>query len=349
MTGKIFICGDSSQGALLDDVAATLFARGHQIVRGPDDTPGQVRSYSAEERAAYMGDVDVAVFTVRHECARAMMADAQKLRGVCYPVIGVETLDLEAAAELGIIVGHGAVRGNVVGMAEANVMLMLMMLYDVTTNIARMQSGEWRRPRHHGHQLEGKTVGLIGFGRIAHAVTERLRPFNVRILTYSPRANSEELPFGVEKVSLEVLLAHSDVVSVLTGLTPETRNLLNGDRLAQMKPTAFLINTGRGAVVDEIALAQALRENRVAGAAIDTFAVEPLPADSPLRDLNNVILTPHCVGHTIEGEAEFAPAMVENIERILRAELPLHCKNPEVETAWRARLARLDADEQIAA
>ena len=349
MTAKIFICGDSGQAALLERVEATLLARGHQVVRGPEDELGKVRPYSPAESTDLLGDADVAVFTVRHDCSRQLLASARKLRGVCYPVIGVETLDLEAAAEFGIIVGHGAVRGNVIGMVEANVMLMLMLLYDVRTNIARMETGAWRRSGHHGQQLAGKTIGLIGFGRIARGVAERLLAFDVRVLTYSPRATADLLPTDVQKVSLDVLLEESDVVSVLTGLTPETRNLLDGHRLAQMKPSAFLINTGRGAVVDEIALAHALRERRIAGAAIDTFAVEPLPADSLLRGLDNVILTPHCVGHTVEGEAEFAPAMIENIERILRQELPLYCKNPEVEPAWRARLLRLDADQQIAA
>lgn len=343
MTARIFICGDSGQAALLDTVAAALAARGHRIVRGPVDTPGTVRTYSAAERAALIDEADVAIFTTRHDCSRDVLAGASRLRGVCYPVTGVETLDLRAAADLGIIVGHGAVRGNVVGMAESTIMLMLMLLYDVRTNLARMATAQWRRPGHHAHQLEGKTIGLIGFGRIAREVAARLAPFNVAILTFSPRAWPDDLPKDVVKVDLDTLLRDSDVVSVLTGLTPETRHLLDAERLALMKPTAYLVNTGRGAVIDEAALVDALRQRRFAGAALDTFAVEPLPATSPLRSLDNVLLTPHCVGHTVEGAAEFAPAMVANVESILRGELPPYCKNPEIEDAWRARVARLDA------
>ena len=339
----IFIVGDTGQTALLDGVAAALVERGHTVVRGPVDTPGILNTYDAAEQAALIALADIAVFTVRHACSRDLMAGATRLRGVCYPVIGVESLDLAAANDLGIIVGHGAVRGNIIGMAESTVMLMLMLLYDVQTNIARIAAGKWRRPGHHSHQLEGKTIGLIGFGRIAREVASRLAPFGVPILTYSPRARSENLPRAVRKVDLDTLLRDSDVVSVLTGLTPETRHMIDADKLALMKPSAYLVNTGRGAVIDEAALVDVLRARRIAGAALDTFETEPLPADSPLRTLDNVILTPHCVGHTVEGFEEFGPAMIESIERILAGRLPLYCKNPEAEPAWRERLSRLDA------
>ena len=338
---RIFIVSDSGLAKLMDDIAASLRERGHAIVRGPLDTPGVMKTYTPAERASFIDDADIAVFTPRHECSRATMAGAKKLRGVCYPVIGVESLDLDAANDLGIIVGHGAVRGNIVGMAESTVMLMLMLLYGVETNIRLINSGKWRRPGHHAQQMEGKTIGLIGFGRIAREVAHRLAPFGVTLLTHSPRARAEDLPAGVTKVDLDTLLRQSDVVSILTGLTPQTRLMLDAARLALMKPSAYLVNTGRGAVVDETALFEALRDRVIAGAALDTFTVEPLPADSPLRTLENVILTPHCVGHTIEGWDQFGPATVENIERILAGALPLHCKNPEALAAWRDRLARI--------
>ena len=340
---RIFVCGDTGQVALLDGVAGALADAGHEVTRGPPDTPGILKIYTAEERDALINDADVAVFTIRHACSRVLMEGATRLRGICYPVIGVESLDLDAASDLGLIVGHGAVRGNVIGMAESTVMLMLMLLYDVQTNIARIARGDWRRPGHHSHQMEGKTVGLIGFGRIAREVALRLAPFGVRIVTYSPRASERDLPAAVAKVDLETLLRESDVVSVLTGLTPETHHMIDATKIALMKSGAYLVNTGRGAVIDETALIDALRTRRIAGAALDTFEVEPLPGDSPFRALDNVILTPHCVGHTTEGYDEFGPAMVENIARILRGELPLYCKNPEAEPSWRARLRTLDA------
>lgn len=339
---RIFICSDTGLSNLLDAVAGTLRDHGHTVIRGPHNEVGVMKEYSEEERATLINYADIAVFTGRHHCSAELMAGAVRLRGICYPVIGVESLDLEAAKELGIIVGNGAVPGNIVGMAESTVMLILMLVYNVQTNIQLINEGQWRRPGHHSHQLQGKTIGLIGFGRIAREVAQRLSAFGVSILAYSPRLRSADVPPYVEKVELETLLRKSNVVSILTGLTPETRHMIDSAKLALMKSTAYLVNTARGAVVDETALVSALRAKKIAGAALDTFAVEPLPPDSPLRSLDNVILTPHCVGHTVEGWDQFAPAMIENIERILAGDLPLHCKNPEVEKAWRQRLARVD-------
>jgi len=343
---RIFICGDTGQVNLLNGVASRLVAEGLDVVRGPANELGQVKRYTHQERQDWLHRVDVAVFTVRHECSRELMQAAPRLRGVCYPTIGVETLDLAAATELGIIVGHGATRGNVVGMAESTLMLMLMLLYDVRTNIALLAQGEWRRPRPVARQLEGKTVGIVGFGRIARAITERLAGFGVRILICSPRVKPEALPPGVAKTDLHALLAESDIVCLLAGLTDETRRMIGAAGLARMKPEAFLINTGRGELVDEDALFETLRDRRIAGAALDTFTVEPLQPDSPLRGLDNVILTPHTVGHTVEGADEFVPVLAENIRRILAGELPLHCPNPQAEPAWRARLARLETQTQ---
>ena len=298
---RLFICTDTLQSPLIDEVAETLAAQGHAIVRGPVDTPGVVKTYSPDEQATLFADVDAAIFTTRHECSRSTLETAARLRGVVYPVTGVETLDLAAAAELGIIVGHGAVRGNVIGMAESTIMLILMLLYDVETNITRLAAGQWRRPGHSSRSLDGKTIGLLGFGRIAREMASRLLPFGVTILATSPRARQSELPAGVTKVELPDLLARSDVLCVLTGLTPETQSMIGAAELAQMKSSAHLVNTSRGGVIDEAALYAHLADRRIAGAALDTFATEPLPGDSPLRTLDNVILTPHCVGHTVEG------------------------------------------------
>jgi len=141
------------------------------------------------------------------------------------------------------------------------------------------------------------------------------------------------------------LMSESDVICVMTTLTPKKYHMVNADMLALMKPSAYLVNTGRGALVDETALIETLKHKRIAGAALDAFETEPLPHDSPFRELDNVILTPHCVGHVKEVMDQFVTAMVENAERIMRGELPLHCKNPDVEPQWRARLNRINGDK----
>jgi phosphoglycerate dehydrogenase-like enzyme len=191
--------------------------------------------------------------------------------------------------------------------------------------------------------LFGRTAGLIGFGRIARGVAERLAGFGVRILAHDPFVKPETAPRGVEFHDLESVLKSSDIVSLHVNITETTRGLIGERELGFMKPTAYLVNTSRGEAIDESALIRALKARQIAGAALDNFIVEPLPTNSPLRELDNVILTPHMVGHTRDVFASFPTAAVENIAHILRGELPLHCKNPEIAPAWRARLARLSA------
>jgi len=344
-TGNIFIPNDTGITPLLDRAVVAFEERGHTVRRGEINKVGERKIYTADEVKSLFHDIDVAFFTLRHGCTRELMGGAPKLKGVCSPVIGVESIDRDAAADLGIIVGNGAVRANNVGMAESTVMLMLMLMYDVQTNIARMKDKLWRRPGHHSNIMEGRTIGLIGFGNISREIALRMMPFNVKILTYSPSAPDDEILAGVQKVdTLETLMSESDIVCVMTTLTPKKHHMVNAKMLSLMKPAAYLVNTGRGALVEEAALIDVLKDKRIAGAALDAFEIEPLPHDSPLRDLDNVILTPHCVGHVKEVMDQFVTAMVENAERIIRGELPLHCKNPHIEPQWRARLDKISGE-----
>jgi D-3-phosphoglycerate dehydrogenase len=231
-------------------------------------------------------------------------------------------------------------------MAEATVMLMLMLAYNPKASQEVLQGLRPRpkpAPEHAwGRMMMGRTVGLVGMGRIGRGVVERLSGFGVKILAFDPYVKQEAVPPGVTMVDLDRLLRSSDIVSLLVSITPESRGMIGDRQLRLMKPTAYLINTSRGEAVDESALYRALKEKRIAGAALDTFVVEPLPAASPLRTLDNVILTPHMVGHTQDVFASFPTAAVENITRILRGEPPLYCKNPEIIPAWRKRLAELE-------
>lgn len=143
------------------------------------------------------------------------------------------------------------------------------------------------------------------------------------------RAQSPELP-GVRLVGLDELLATSDVVIVMTSLDAGTRHLLNREALQRLKPGALLVNTSRGGLIEEAGLIEALKSGRIAGAALDVFEEEPLAPDHPLRELPNVILTPHSVGHTAEMHAAIPRAAVENVRQLLRGQLPASCKNPGV-------------------
>jgi phosphoglycerate dehydrogenase-like enzyme len=189
--------------------------------------------------------------------------------------------------------------------------------------------------------VRGKTIGLIGMGRTARGVVERLAGWDVRLQAHDPYVALEVAPAGVRMVDLPTLLRTSDVVSVHVTLTSETRHMLGEAELRLMQPHAYLVNTARGGAIDEQALYRVLRDGVIAGAALDVFEEEPLALESPLRTLDNVILTPHMIGHSRELMAALPPAAAENVLRALRGEPPLYVKNPEVLPAWRQRLAAL--------
>ena len=345
MSHTVFICHDYMLVEVLDQIQARLKQSGIEVLRGPQTAPGKKLVYSKESYTELFGRAEVMMFSSRSICSREIMLAAPRLRGIVNPTIGLETVDLAAANELGIIVGHGATPENFLGMAEATVMLILMLMYQPRETEAVLRDRR-RRPRSTpkdvwARMLRGRTVGLVGLGRIARGVVERLSGFGVNLVACDPFVGRDQAPEGVKMTDLDTLLRSSDIVAMLVSITPESRGMLGERELALMKPSAYLVNTSRGEAIDEAALYRALKEKRIAGAALDSFAVEPLPDDSPLRQLDNVILTPHRVGHTQDAFASFPPAAVENITRILRGEPPLYCKNPEVIPAWQRRLANL--------
>ena len=182
-----------------------------------------------------------------------------------------------------------------------------------------------------GHEIEGRTLGIIGLGNSGRELVRLARPFEMRILAYSPHADPKTAEsLGVQLTSLESLLGESDFVSVHCRLTDATRGMIGAAQLALMKPTAYFVNVARGAVVDQQALAAALEARRIAGAALDVFEVEPLPAGDPLVALDNVILTPHWSASTIDVWQATARTMALGMLRALRGELPENIVNPDV-------------------
>lgn len=297
--------------------------------------------------ASLLRDADAVIVTPRISIDRDMLAASPRLRAVVSAVIGVDTIDVDACTEAGIVVANGAVPENYLGMAEATVMLILVLLKDLKAKERSLRTGNWRLVRNNAFMLKGKTVGLIGAGRIARGVATRLQGWDVRIIGYDPYVPAETMASaGIEPVSLEDLLRQSDVVSVHVVLTPETRGIISAREIALMKPTAYLINTSRGEAVNEADLARALKEGRIAGAAIDVFAQEPVNMDNPLFEVDpeRLILTGHCVGHSVEQGPALVAAAVENVARAIRGEDPLYIVNPAVLPRWRERLARLDGE-----
>jgi phosphoglycerate dehydrogenase-like enzyme len=315
---------------LFDRMEAGLAAAGHIVV--PYRTPA---AFLAEPAALATADVLLAAGDVA--CTRPRMAAAPRLRAVISPFTGTEGFDEAAATELGILVVNGQTPENSESMAEATILLMLASLYDLHGSEAVLR-GVIPRPNHsNAFMLRDKTVGLIGYGKIARAMTRRLDGWGVCMLAWTrrpdPRADA------VRFVALDDLLLESDVVCVLLSLNAGTRGLLDNARLRRMKPNVVLVNTARGGIIDETALVALASERPAMRIALDTFATEPLPAASPLRDLPNTILTPHMLGHTVESHAVLPGVALDAVTRVLAGEAPLYVRNPDVIPSWKRRWA----------
>ncbi len=222
---------------------------------------------------------------------------AEQLKIVSRWGVGYDSIDIAAATAAGVPVAYtpGALNESVADYAFA---LLLGIARRIADGHELMRAGKWQF--FWGRDVAQRTLGIVGCGRIGQAMARRGAGFGMKLLGYDVAPNAEAEKLGVQFVSLDELLAQSDYVTLHAALTPETRNLIGEAQLKRMKPTAHLINTARGAMIDEPALVRALNEGWIAGAALDTFVVEPLQADHPLRSAKNVLLTPHQAGFARE-------------------------------------------------
>jgi glyoxylate reductase len=253
------------------------------------------------------------------------------LRVISSCSVGLDHIDLAAATRLGIPVGH-----TPEVLTETTADLAFSLLLAAARRVVEadrfVREGRWTWEQRWnpegflGRDVHGATLGVVGFGAIGRAVAARARGFGMRVLAWS---RTRRNPSGVEFVALTRLLAESDFVSVHVALGPETRGLLDAEAIARMKPGAVLVNTARGEIVDEDALAAALRRGQLAAAALDVFGDEPLPSESPLREAPNVVLTPHIGSASIATRTRMAELAVENLLAGLAGRPMLHCANPD--------------------
>jgi D-3-phosphoglycerate dehydrogenase len=258
-------------------------------------------------------DVEGIVIRANGKVTRELMAAAPRLKVVGRHGVGVEAIDRAAAAELGITVVNTPY-SNDESVAE-HCMGMILALARRTMEADRaIRAGDWdSRYRLIGIEVQGKTLGLIGFGKIGQRLARMARLGLEMSIVYHdivsyPEAEAE---LGARRLSLNEVLAGSDFVSLHTPLVPQTRGMINAAALHTMKPTAFLINSARGAVVDQAALIRALQENRIAGAGLDVYDPEPLATDSPLLAMDNVVLSPHMAAHTDEALLRMAMVVTD--------------------------------------
>lgn len=247
--------------------------------------------------------------------------------------IGMDSVDLAAATQYGIVVANAA-EYCVPEVADHATALILSLARRVTMMDRFVRSGNWAGAVSHAGvmpRLSTQSVGFVGFGRIGrHAARNIVNIFGT-LLAHDPYVSQEQADaYQVKMVSLDELLAQADYVSVHTPLLPQTRGLIGAAQLAKMKPTAYLINTSRGPVVDEVALIAALQAKQIAGAALDVFDPEPLVADSPLRELDNVILTPHLAAYSINAIEDLRAAVTATVSDVIQGYLPRHVMNTSV-------------------
>ncbi|MGQ9514128.1 MAG: hydroxyacid dehydrogenase [Thermoproteota archaeon] len=261
---------------------------------------------------------------------RDIIERSKKLRVISRHGVGVDNVDLDAATERGIVVTYtpGA---NSISVAEHTFALILALIRKINLADRSIRDGEWKGLEFEGIELAGKTLGIIGLGAIGSNVAKRAIAFEMNVLAYDPyvdRKRASEL--GVRLVDLDLLLKSSDVVSIHASLTDRTRNMLSWREIGLLKPTAILVNTARGQLVDEEALIHALKERKILGAALDVFNCEPLPPNHPLLKEQNVILTPHIAAFTKEALSRGDMILARDLVAVIKGERPTYVANPGV-------------------
>jgi phosphoglycerate dehydrogenase-like enzyme len=239
--------------------------------------------------------------------------------------VGFDSIDIAEATRQGVVVAYtpGMLNETVADWTWA---LLLGIARRVPQGHISVAKGEWTN--YWGHNVHGKTLGLIGCGRIGQAVAKRAAGFDMRVIGYDIAPCKE--PTNIQFVSIDELLTQSDFVSLHAALTPENRGLIGEAQLRKMKPNAYLINTARGPLIDEPALARALKEERIAGAALDVFSVEPLPKDNPLREAPNLVLTPHQASFARETGERVSYAAAEAIVDLMQGRKAKWVVDPHV-------------------
>ena len=249
-----------------------------------------------------------------------VIAAAGRLKVIARAGVGLDNVDVRAATQAGVMVVN-APTSNIVSAAEMSVGLLLATARNIPSANAALRSGEWRRSRFAGSELYEKVAGIIGLGRIGILVAQRLSAFGMRVIAYDPYVPAARAAqMGVRSVALDDLLRESDFISVHLPKTPETVGLIGEQALAMVKPTVRIINAARGGIVDEHALALALKEGRVAGAGIDVFSSEPC-VDSPLFDFDSVVVTPHLGATTAEAQEKAGVAVARSVALALAGEI----------------------------
>lgn len=313
---------------------------GCELVMGKPQDDFRTFRYERKDLVNLIGDCSIVYPSGRDMIGADILDSCPDLQAVVKSSIGIETVDVDAATDLGIICCNSPTPENYLGVAEATMGFMVALCKRLKFNETFIRNGGWKELQNRGSLMLGKTVGIIGVGRIGQNVAKRLGPWGMKIFGYDPYVKQETvLDLGIKMVSLEELLRQSDLVTLHVVLTRETRGMLGMREFKMMKPTAFIINTSRGPALKEADLVQALNEKIIAGAALDVFEQEPLPMENPLRQIDpmRLILTPHNIGAN-PGSGEAGQKMAaQSMLALLEGKIPDTVVNPLAIPRWKER------------
>jgi D-3-phosphoglycerate dehydrogenase len=310
-------------------VSDSIAKEGVELLRGAGEVT--VAELSPEELLAQIGDYDALVVRSRTKATKDVIERGAKLRVIGRAGIGVDNIDVKAATAKGIVVVN-APRSSTVSVAELAIGHMISIARSLPRADRGTREGKWEKKQLKGVELFGKTLGFVGSGRIGGEVASRAKAFGMKTIAYDPYLPADVAQkIGVELCNLDHLLKSADFITIHAMLTDETRGMIGVAEFAKMKPTAFIVNCARGGIIDETALYNALKDKKIAGAALDVFAKEPL-ADSPLMKLDNIVFTPHIGASTKEGQERAGVQVAEQVIKALNRTKPDSMVNPE---AWK--------------
>jgi len=292
--------------------------------------PGVI--YTENRLIREVKNVDALIITSQHHVSQKVIEAANRLKVIVKygSKPGIDNVDLQAATEKGIVVCYTP-KANSDSVAEHTIALILALLKRLYATSFQLRKGKWREKSLLGYELLGKTVGIIGLGSVGCKVAEKIRGFGVKLLAYDPYVSKERAKqVGAKLLDLKILLKESDIITIHAALTEKTAHLIGDEELKLIKKSAFIINTARGAIIDEQALIKALRDGRIAGAALDVFEEEPPKPDNPLLNMDNVLVTPHFASCTYEAYQREAFMAVEEVLKVLQGKKPEFVANPEV-------------------
>jgi len=308
-------------------VADSISEKGIELLRATPGSEVRVQTgMNPEELAAVIGDYDALIVRSATRVTGAVLRSPGRLRVIGRAGTGVDNIDLEAATRAGVVVINTP-GGNSVAAAELTLSLLLSMARNVPQANRELQEGRWERKKYIGVELAGKTLGIVGLGRIGREVARRARAFRMEVLGYDPYVTSQLAEDGgIRAVPLDELLARSDFVSLHVPVSAETRHMINAETIERMKPGARLINCARGGLIDEDALLVALESGRIMGAALDVFESEP-PADRRLVEHPRVVSTPHLGASTLEAQERVGTEIAGKIRDFIQSGVILDAVN----------------------